>query len=54
MKGETNRAINDVYPINDRLGKPAMYVIKYANDGGIIFSADYRFEPILLLVRKVV
>lgn len=53
MNGETNRAINDVYPINDRLGKPAMYVINYASDGGtIIFSADYRFEPIIFFSTK--
>lgn len=44
----TKRAIDNAYPVLDSKGSPAFYVINYAGkEGSIIFSADYRFEPII-------
>lgn len=45
---KTMREIDDVYPILDRKGQPGFYVVNYSyGEGTIIFSADYRFEPIV-------
>lgn len=45
---KTMREIDDVYPILDRKGQPGFYVVNYSDgEGTIIFSADYRFEPIV-------
>lgn len=44
----TKRAINNAYPVLDKKGSPAFYVVNYAEKkGSIIFSADFRFEPII-------
>ncbi len=44
----TKREIEDVYPVLDRKGQPGFYIVNYSGgEGTIIFSADYRFEPIV-------
>lgn len=45
---KTKREIEGVYPILDRKGQPGFYVVNYSDKKGtMIFSADYRFEPIV-------
>lgn len=46
---EYNGAIRDIassYPVFDENGKPALYVFNYGDDGYVILSADYRYQPV--------
>ncbi|HTO15463.1 MAG TPA: C10 family peptidase [Edaphocola sp.] len=48
VDNKVNRGVSNSYVIPDRYGKAAFYVINYSNNEGvIIFSADFRFEPIV-------
>ena len=39
--------IRTTYPVNDKNGKPAFYIVNYEKGGFIILSADIRMGPVL-------
>ncbi|RZK62542.1 MAG: hypothetical protein EOO85_32155, partial [Pedobacter sp.] len=53
VEDNVNREFETTYAINDAQGKPALYVVNYTEgEGTIIFSADYRFDPIVYYSTK--